>query len=79
MGCYFIVFFGGRKINFENVEVMSKFWGFFVLNNFGLIILEMIDNVLEGKLDVLFFVGGNFLEVLLDLDYVKVVMKWVFL
>ena len=75
MGCYSTVFPGGRKINPENAEVMSKFWGFSVQNNPGLTTSEMIDNASEGKLDVLFSVGGNFLEVLPDPDYVKAAMK----
>lgn len=75
MGCYSTVFPGGRKINPENAEVMSKFWGFSVPNNPGLTTSEMIDNASEGKLDVLFSVGGNFLEVLPDPDYVKAAMK----
>ncbi len=41
----------------------------------GLTTSKMIDNASEGKLDVLFSVGGNFLEVLPDPDYVKAAMK----
>jgi molybdopterin-dependent oxidoreductase alpha subunit len=75
MGCYSTVFPGGRKINPENAEVMSKFWGFSVPSHPGLTTSKMIDNASEGKLDVLFSVGGNFLEVLPDPDYVKAAMK----
>ncbi|MGK7922238.1 MAG: FdhF/YdeP family oxidoreductase [Trichodesmium sp.] len=75
MGCYSTVFPGGRKINTENAEVMSKLWGFSVPSNPGLIASEMIDNASEGKLDILFSVGGNFLEVLPDPDYVEAAMK----
>ncbi|NET27939.1 FdhF/YdeP family oxidoreductase [Okeania sp. SIO1I7] len=75
MGCYSTVFPGGRKINQENAEVMSNFWGFSVPNSPGLIASEMIDNAAEGKLDVLFSVGGNFLEVLPDPDYVEAAIK----
>ena len=75
MGCYSTVFPGGRKINRENAEVMSNFWGFSVPNSPGLIASEMIDNAAEGKLDVLFSVGGNFLEVLPDPDYVEAAIK----
>jgi len=77
MGCYSTVFPGGRKINSENAEVMSNFWGFYVPNNPGLIASEMIDNAADEKLDVLFSVGGNFLEVLPDPDYVEAAMKGV--
>ena len=75
MGCYSTVFPGGRKINPENAEVMSKFWGFSVPSHPGLIASEMIDNAAAGKLDILFSVGGNFLEVLPDPDYVEAAMK----
>ncbi|MGD1806243.1 FdhF/YdeP family oxidoreductase [Dapis sp. BLCC M126] len=75
MGCYSTVFPGGRKINPENAEVMSKLWGFSVPSSPGLIASEMIDNASEGKLDVLFSVGGNFLEVLPDPDYVEAAIK----
>ncbi|MGK7916739.1 MAG: FdhF/YdeP family oxidoreductase, partial [Prochloraceae cyanobacterium] len=71
MGCYSTVFPGGRKINPENATEMSKIWGFEVPGNKGLIASEMIDAAAENKLDVLFSVGGNFLDVLPDPDYVK--------
>ncbi|NES04699.1 MAG: molybdopterin-dependent oxidoreductase, partial [Okeania sp. SIO2F4] len=75
MGCYSTVFPGGRKINPENAEFMSKFWGFSVPSHPGLIASEMIDNAADGKLDILFSVGGNFLEVLPDPDYVEAGIK----
>ena len=71
MGCYTTVFPGGRKVNRENDQEMSKIWGFEVPNNKGLIAPEMIDAAAKNELDVLFSVGGNFLEVLPDPDYVK--------
>ncbi|MGK7918905.1 MAG: FdhF/YdeP family oxidoreductase [Trichodesmium sp.] len=75
MGCYSTVFPGGRKINSENAEVMSKLWGFSVPDKAGLIASEMIDNAAAGKLDILYSVGGNFLEVLPDPDYVEAAIK----
>jgi molybdopterin-dependent oxidoreductase alpha subunit len=71
MGCYSTVFPGGRKITPETAQEMSELWGFEVPKTKGLIASEMIDAAAEGKLDVLFSVGGNFLEVLPDPDYVK--------
>ena len=71
MGCYSTVFPGGRKINPETAKQMSELWGFEVPSTRGLIASEMIDAAAEGKLDVLFSVGGNFLDVLPDPDYVK--------
>ena len=71
MGCYSTVFPGGRKINPETAEQMRELWGFEVPSTKGLIASEMIDAAAEDKLDVLFSVGGNFLDVLPDPDYVK--------
>lgn len=71
MGCYSTVFPGGRKINPETAKQMRELWGFEVPSTKGLIASEMIDAAAEGKLDVLFSVGGNFLDVLPDPDYVK--------
>ena len=71
MGCYATVFPGGRKITPENAEQMSKLWGFEVRTTKGLITSEAIDAAAENKLDFLFSVGGNFLDVLPDPDYVE--------
>ena len=71
MGCYSTVFPGGRKINPETAKQMRELWGFEVPSTKGLIASEMIDAAAYGKLDVLFSVGGNFLDVLPDPDYVK--------
>ncbi len=71
MGCYSTVFPGGRKINPETAKQMRELWGFEVPSTKGLIASEMIDAAEYGKLDVLFSVGGNFLDVLPDPDYVK--------
>ncbi len=71
MGCYSTVFPGGRKINPETAKQMRELWGFEVPSTKGLIASEMIDAAAEDKLDVLFSVGGNFLDVLPDPDYVK--------
>lgn len=71
MGCYATVFPGGKPINPENAASLSQAWGFPVPVNQGLIAPEMIDAAYQGKLDLLFSVGGNFLEVLPDPDYVE--------
>ena len=71
MGCYSTVFPGGKKINPETAEQMRELWRFEVPSTKGLIASEMIDAAAEDKLDVLFSVGGNFLDVLPDPDYVK--------
>jgi molybdopterin-dependent oxidoreductase alpha subunit len=75
MGCYSTVFPGGRKINEENAQLMSEYWGFNVSPQTGLITSEMIAAAAENKLDVLFSIGGNFLEVMPDPDYVETALK----
>lgn len=75
MGCYATVFPGGKPINVENAQQLSQIWGFEVPATQGLITSEMIDAAAEDKLDVLVLVGGNFLEVLPDPDYVENALK----
>ncbi|ALF52373.1 formate dehydrogenase [Nostoc piscinale CENA21] len=71
MGCYATVFPGGKPINSENAADLSQKWGFEVPSIRGLIAPEMIDAAYDKQLDVLFSVGGNFLEVLPEPDYVE--------
>jgi molybdopterin-dependent oxidoreductase alpha subunit len=71
MGCYATVFPGGRKISSETAQEMRNFWGFEVPTTKGLITSEMIEAAAKNELDVLFAVGGNFLDVLPDPDYIE--------
>jgi len=75
MGCYATVFPGGKPITPENAATLSEQWGFEVPSTKGLIAPEMINAAYEGQLDVLFSVGGNFLEVLPEPDYVEEALK----
>ncbi|MFH7028302.1 MAG: FdhF/YdeP family oxidoreductase [Heteroscytonema crispum UTEX LB 1556] len=75
MGCYATVFPGGKLINPENAAQLSKIWGFEVPVTKGLIAPEMIDAAAKGELDLLFSVGGNFLEVLPEPDFVEEALK----
>jgi molybdopterin-dependent oxidoreductase alpha subunit len=75
MGCYATVFPGGKPITPENGAKLSEQWGFEVPTTEGLIAPEMINAAYEGQLDVLFSVGGNFLEVLPEPDYVEEALK----
>ena len=75
MGCYATVFPGGKPINAQNAARLSQHWGFAVPETQGLIAPEMIDAAYRGELDVLFSVGGNFLEVLPEPDYVEGALK----
>ncbi|GAO75631.1 oxidoreductase alpha (molybdopterin) subunit [Meiothermus ruber H328] len=60
MGAYATVFPGGLPINPETAAALEKAWGFAVPSQPGLTVTEM----LEGGLEVLWSVGGNFLETL---------------
>jgi predicted molibdopterin-dependent oxidoreductase YjgC len=66
---------GGKPITPENAAKLSEQWGFEVPTTKGLIAPEMINAAYEGQLDVLFSVGGNFLEVLPEPDYVEEALK----
>ncbi|AVH71568.1 FdhF/YdeP family oxidoreductase [Nostoc sp. 'Lobaria pulmonaria (5183) cyanobiont'] len=75
MGCYATVFPGGKPITPENAAQLSQHWGFEVPTSKGLIAPEMINAAHQGQLDVLVSVGGNFLEVLPEPDYVEAALK----
>ncbi|HEY1014177.1 MAG TPA: FdhF/YdeP family oxidoreductase [Herpetosiphonaceae bacterium] len=70
MGAYATAFPGGLPINAENAARLGEQWGFPVPAAPGLTAPEMIDAAAAGKLDVLVSVGGNFLEVLPEPEYV---------
>ena len=75
MGCYATVFPGGKAITSENAAQLSQHWGFEVPASKGLIAPDMINAAHQGQLDVLFSVGGNFLEVLPEPAYVEAALK----
>ncbi len=75
MGCYATAFPGPRPITFENAAQLSQLWGFPVPATKGLMAPEMIDAAYNKQLDVLFAVGGNFLEVLPEPDYVEAALQ----
>ncbi|HYX15974.1 MAG TPA: FdhF/YdeP family oxidoreductase [Nostoc sp.] len=75
MGCYATVFPGGKPITPENAAQLSQHWGFDVPATKGLIAPEMINAAHQRDLDVLVSVGGNFLEVLPEPDYVEAALK----
>ncbi|WP_299429307.1 FdhF/YdeP family oxidoreductase [uncultured Meiothermus sp.] len=60
MGAYASVFPGGISINPESAAALTQHWGFTVPDRPGLTVAEM----LEGRLEMLWSVGGNFLETL---------------
>ncbi len=75
MGAYATVFPGGAPITRENALRFSELWGVPVPSGRGMTAPEMIDAAHEGRLDVLFSVGGNFLDVLPDPRHVREAMQ----
>jgi molybdopterin-dependent oxidoreductase alpha subunit len=62
---------GGDPVNEENAKKFSKLWGFSVPGWRGLSAVEMIDAAHAGKIDLLYSVGGNFLETLPEPAFVR--------
>jgi molybdopterin-dependent oxidoreductase alpha subunit len=71
MGAYATAFPGGLPVTLEHARRFAELWGFPVPDHGGLTAPEMIDAAHEHGLDVLFSVGGNFLEVLPDPPFVR--------
>jgi molybdopterin-dependent oxidoreductase alpha subunit len=62
---------GGAAVNAENVKKFQEHWGFEVPTFPGMRAVEMLDAAYDGKLDIFYCSGGNFLEVLPDPQYVR--------
>ena len=62
---------GGVAVDADRAKWFSDLWGFEVPGWRGMNAPEMIDAAHEGKLDVLYQVGGNFLETLPEPHYVR--------
>jgi molybdopterin-dependent oxidoreductase alpha subunit len=66
MGAYATALPGGLPVTPENAAKLSAQYGFEVPARAGITTPEMLIAAAEGKLDVLFAVGGNFREVMPD-------------
>ncbi len=66
MGAYSTALPGGKPVTPENAAALQEHYGFPIPSSPGLTAPEMLDAGLNGKLDVLWSVGGNFLEVMPD-------------
>ena len=66
MGCYSTAFPGGGEVSPERAAELADGWGFEVPASPGLTAPEMLDAGRRGELDLLWSVGGNFLEVMPD-------------
>ncbi len=62
---------GGVAIDAGGAKKFSELWGFDVPAQRGMNAVEMIDAAHEGQLEVLYQVGGNFLETLPEPEYVR--------
>src|SRR5258708_2637165 len=71
MGAYATAFPGGEPINDENAAKLGQLWGFKPPAAPGLNAVTMVDSAARGELDVLYSIGGNFLETLPQPDYVR--------
>lgn len=71
MGAYATAFPGGLPVNEANAAAIAQHWGFLPPHAPGMNAPEMIDAAHRGELDLLFSVGGNFLEVLPDPAFVE--------
>ncbi|MDR7522786.1 MAG: FdhF/YdeP family oxidoreductase [Armatimonadota bacterium] len=75
MGAYATAFPGGLAITPEHARRFADLWGFPVPDRPGLTAPEMMDAAADGRLDVLFSAGGNFLEVLPDAAFVREALR----
>ncbi len=74
MGAYTGVLPGAVVLDEDSAARFSETWGFPVGSEPGYTAPQMIDAAATGELDVLFSVGGNFLEVMPDPDAVRAAM-----
>lgn len=71
MGCYATAFPGGEPVSADSAAALGEAWGFPVPAEPGLTAPEMMDAAHAGDLDVMFAMGGNFLDVMPDPPYVE--------
>ncbi len=64
MGAYSTALPGGKEVNAENAAALSAHYGFEVPHWPGMTTTEMVEACGDGRLDVLYCVGGNFLRTL---------------
>ncbi|HLE47299.1 MAG TPA: FdhF/YdeP family oxidoreductase, partial [Candidatus Thermoplasmatota archaeon] len=70
MGCVPNALPGGVPLDPQTSATFTDAWGFPVPTHDGLDVVSMIDAAHEGKLDVLWSVGGNYLDTLPEPEYV---------
>lgn len=70
MGAYATAFPGGLAVNDEHAQALEGLWGFRPPAEPGLHAVAMVEAAGRGELDVLYTVGGNFLETLPQPEHV---------
>lgn len=75
MGCVPSAFPGGVAVTQDAAKQWSQSWGFPVPATPGLNAVDLVDACHEGKLDVLYSVGGNYLDTLPEPDYVRAALE----
>jgi len=68
---------GGDPLTTESASRLEQLWDFSVPTEPGLTAVEMIDAAHEGELDLLYSIGGNFLETLPEPRYVAEALQQV--
>ena len=71
VGCVPNQFPGGRPVNAESASELAEAWGFWVPSGRGLTAAEMLEAGHDGRLDLLWAAGGNFLETLPEPDFIR--------
>jgi molybdopterin-dependent oxidoreductase alpha subunit len=57
---------GGARVNEENARRFSELWGHPLTAEKGFNAAQMLDTARDGRLDVFYVIGGNFLETMPD-------------
>jgi molybdopterin-dependent oxidoreductase alpha subunit len=71
MGAYSTALPGGKTVNAENAAALEQHYGFPIPTQPGLTAPQMLDAAQDGQLDLLWSIGGNFLEVMPNPDDVR--------
>ena len=74
MGAYATAFPGGKTVNADNARDLEAQYGFPIPEEPGLTAVDMVTACAEGKLDLLYCLGGNFLRTLPEPKHVGAAM-----
>jgi molybdopterin-dependent oxidoreductase alpha subunit len=71
MGAYATAYPGGRAIDDPGADDLARVWGFRPPARVGMDAARMLDAAADGKVDLLYAIGGNFLDTLPQPDDVE--------